>query len=58
MVRRGSWIGLNVAFSQEVDVSTSILAEELQATKPAAVTRREEIESLRPWGRQRAVRAS
>ena len=45
-------------FSRGVDVSTAILAEELQATKPLSVTRREEIEALRAWGNERAVRAS
>jgi hypothetical protein len=50
--------GLYTAFSRGVDVSTAILAEELQATKPLSVTRREEIESLRAWGNERAVRTS
>jgi len=50
--------GLYTAFSRGVDVSTAILAEELQATKPLSVTRREEIEALRAWGNERAVRAS
>jgi hypothetical protein len=50
--------GLYTAFSRGVDISTAILAEELQATKPLSVTRREEIEALRTWGRERAVRAS
>ena len=50
--------GLYTAFSRGVDVSTAILTEELQATKPLSVTRREEIESLRAWGNERAVRTS
>jgi hypothetical protein len=50
--------GLYTAFSRGVELATAILAEELRATKPLSVTRREEIEALRAWGRERAVRTS
>ena len=49
---------LYTAFSRSVELSTSILAEELRATKPLSVTRREEIEALRTWARERTVLAS
>ena len=49
---------LDTAFSRSVELSTSILAEELRATKPLSVTRREEIEALRTWARERTVLAS
>jgi ATPase family associated with various cellular activities (AAA)/AAA+ lid domain len=49
---------LYTAFSRNVELSTTILAEELRATKPLAVTRREEIEALRTWARERTMLAS
>jgi SpoVK/Ycf46/Vps4 family AAA+-type ATPase len=49
---------LYTAFSRGVELSTGILAEELRATKPLSVTRREEIEELRTWARERTVLAS
>ena len=49
---------LYTAFSRHVELSTTILAEELRATKPLSVTRREEIEALRTWARERTVLAS
>jgi len=50
--------GLYTAFSRSVELSTSILAEELRSTKPLSVTRREEIDALRTWARDRTVMAS
>jgi SpoVK/Ycf46/Vps4 family AAA+-type ATPase len=50
--------GLYTAFSRGVELSTSIVAEELRSTKPLSVTRREEIDALRAWARDRTVMAS
>ncbi|HEU5193363.1 MAG TPA: AAA family ATPase, partial [Methylomirabilota bacterium] len=50
--------GLYTAFSRSVELSTTILVEELRATKPLSVTRREEIDELRTWARERTVLAS
>jgi hypothetical protein len=46
------------AFSKKVPLSTEILAAELAATRPLSVTRREDIEALREWARDRAVPAN
>jgi SpoVK/Ycf46/Vps4 family AAA+-type ATPase len=50
--------GLYTAFARGVELSTGILAEELRGTRPLSVTRREEIEALRAWARERTVLAS
>ena len=50
--------GLYTAFSRSVELSTTILVEELRATKPLSVTRSEEIDELRTWARERTVLAS
>ena len=50
--------GLYTAFSRSVELSTEILVDELKSTKPLSVTRREEIDALRAWARQRAVIAN
>jgi hypothetical protein len=50
--------GLYTAFSRSVELSTTILAEELRATRPLSVTRAEEIDALRAWARDRTVPAS
>src|SRR5262249_54300727 len=50
--------GLYTAFSRSVELSTEILVDELTSTKPLSVTRREEIDALRAWARQRAVIAN
>jgi hypothetical protein len=49
---------LYTAFAREVEVSTTILAGELRATRPLSVTRAEEIDALRAWARERTVAAS
>jgi MoxR-like ATPase len=50
--------GLYSAFSRKQPLSTEILLEELRATRPLLVTRREAIEQLRAWARERAVPAN
>jgi len=50
--------GLYTAFSKKVPLSTEILAAEIAHTRPLSVTRREDIEALRTWARQRAVPAN
>ena len=50
--------GLYTAFSRSAELSTEILLDELKATRPLSVTRREEIDALRAWARQRAVMAN
>ncbi|MBI4610446.1 MAG: AAA family ATPase [Candidatus Rokubacteria bacterium] len=49
---------LYTAFSHGTELSTRFLLEELAATKPLAVTRKEEIAALREWARERTVMAS
>jgi len=46
------------AFSKKAQLSTEILAAECRATRPLSVTRREEVERLRDWARERAVPAN
>jgi hypothetical protein len=41
-----------------VELSTEILLDELKTTRPLSVARREEIDALRAWARQRAVMAN
>lgn len=50
--------GLYTAFSASSEVTTAILIEELRATRPLSVTRREAIAELRAWAADRAVPAS
>ena len=47
--------GLYTAFSGSSDVTTAILVDELRATRPLSVTRREDIAELRAWAADRAV---
>jgi MoxR-like ATPase len=49
--------GLYTAFSRSVELSTDIVLDELGSTKPLSVTRKEEIDALRTWARERAVTA-
>jgi len=49
---------VNTAFSRSIELSTDILLGELKSTRPLSVTRREEIDALRAWARQRAVMAN
>jgi hypothetical protein len=49
---------LYTAFSHGGDLSTKLLLDELAATRPLSVTRREEIDALRAWARDRTVPAS
>jgi len=50
--------GLYTAFSRSVELSTDIVLDELRSTRPLSVTRREEIDALRAWARERAVIAN
>lgn len=49
---------LYTAFSDGTDLSTGLMVEELKATKPLSVTRREAIGTLRQWAKGRTVMAS
>jgi SpoVK/Ycf46/Vps4 family AAA+-type ATPase len=49
---------LYTAFSHGTDLTTQLLVEELKATRPLSVTRKEEIAALREWAQGRAVMAS
>jgi SpoVK/Ycf46/Vps4 family AAA+-type ATPase len=49
---------LYTAFSHGTDLTTQLLIEELEATRPLSVTRKEEIAALREWAQGRAVMAS
>jgi len=49
---------LYTAFSKQAQLSTEILVAECHATRPLSVTRREEVERLRGWARERAVPAN
>jgi SpoVK/Ycf46/Vps4 family AAA+-type ATPase len=48
---------LYTAFSRGTDLTTQLLIEELRATKPLSVTRKEEITALREWAQGRTVMA-
>ena len=50
--------GLYTAFSRSVELTTDILLDELRATRPLSVTRKETIDALRAWARERAVMAN
>ena len=50
--------GLYTAFSKKLPLSTQILAAEITATRPLSVTRREDIDNLREWARERTVPAN
>jgi len=49
---------LYTAFSRSVELNTEILLDELKSTRPLSVTRKEEIDALRAWARERAVTAN
>jgi SpoVK/Ycf46/Vps4 family AAA+-type ATPase len=49
---------LYAAFSKKAQLSTEIIAAELGHTVPLSVTRREDIEAIREWARDRAVPAA
>jgi SpoVK/Ycf46/Vps4 family AAA+-type ATPase len=49
---------LYTAFSKQAQLSTEILVAECHATRPLSVTRREEVDRLRDWARERAVPAN
>ncbi len=49
---------LYTAFSKQAQLSTEILVAECHATRPLSVPRREEVERLRGWARERAVPAN
>jgi SpoVK/Ycf46/Vps4 family AAA+-type ATPase len=49
---------LYTAFSKQAQLSTDFLVGECRATRPLSVTRREEVERLREWARERAVPAN
>lgn len=50
--------GLYSAFSRQQALSTEILLAELRSTRPLSITRREAVEQLRAWARERAVPAN
>ncbi len=45
------------AFSQEKELSTEIILEEISNTKPLSITMKEKIAFLREWAQERAVKA-
>ena len=49
---------LYTAFSRSVELTTDTLLDELRATRPLSVTRKEAIDALRVWARERAVMAN
>jgi len=49
---------LYAAFSKKAQLSTEIIVAELGHTVPLSVTRREDIEAIREWARDRAVPAA
>ncbi len=49
---------LYTAFSRTTELTTRLVLEELRATKPLSVTRKEEIAALRQWAEGRTVKAS
>jgi SpoVK/Ycf46/Vps4 family AAA+-type ATPase len=50
--------GMYTAFSQSQPLSTAVLLDELRATRPLSLTRREDIARLRDWARDRTVPAN
>jgi SpoVK/Ycf46/Vps4 family AAA+-type ATPase len=50
--------GLYTAFSRSAELTSDILLDELRATRPLSVTRKEAIDALRAWARERAVMAN
>jgi hypothetical protein len=48
---------LYTAFARGSDLTTDLLADEIGSTRPLSVTRREAVEALRAWARERAVPA-
>ncbi len=49
--------GLYSAFSGSGNLSTKLILEEIESTKPLSVTMREKIDDLREWARERTVLA-
>jgi hypothetical protein len=49
--------GLHRAFAEGVDLASRHLADEIAATRPLAVLRREEVQALRDWAAERTVPA-
>ncbi len=50
--------GMYSAFAAQQPLSTAVLLEEIRATRPLSVTRREDIARLRGWAKDRAVSAN
>ncbi|MGH9790153.1 MAG: hypothetical protein ACRD5W_02990 [Candidatus Acidiferrales bacterium] len=50
--------GMYTAFAAQQPLATAVLLEEIGATRPLSVTRREDIARLRAWARDRAVSAN
>ncbi|HBH01084.1 MAG TPA: ATPase, partial [Candidatus Rokubacteria bacterium] len=50
--------GLYTAFARGSELTTEVLREELGATRPLSVTRREEVLALQRWAEGRTVPAS
>ena len=49
--------GLYTAFAAGHDLDTQTLLNEIQATQPLSITRREDVQGLRMWAEGRAVKA-
>lgn len=48
---------LYTAFSNSTDITTSLLLDEISATKPLTITMKDRIDYLRNWARERTVTA-
>ena len=46
---------LYTAFSRQADLTTEVVADEIEMTKPLSVTMAERIDALRKWAKDRAV---
>jgi SpoVK/Ycf46/Vps4 family AAA+-type ATPase len=46
---------LYTAFSHDQELTTAVIAEEIELTKPLSVTMAERIDTLRSWAKDRAV---
>ena len=49
--------GLFTAFGAKQQLTTEILLAEIGGTQPLSVTRAEDIQAIREWAKNRAVRA-
>jgi SpoVK/Ycf46/Vps4 family AAA+-type ATPase len=49
---------LYAAFAQKTTLTTEVVLKEIQSTHPLSVTRKEKVDSLREWARERTVPAN